>query len=67
MQFSPHKPHNVPKRFVALIPKVCTRADQKAADEQMDRATLPRRTRRGSQQDAQGFVQATMSWLPGKE
>jgi len=26
MQFSPHKPHNVPKRFVALIPKVCTRA-----------------------------------------
>ena len=25
-QYSPHKPHNVPERFVALIPKVCTRA-----------------------------------------
>jgi len=31
MQFSPHKPHNVPKRFVALIPKVCTRAIEQAA------------------------------------
>jgi hypothetical protein len=26
MLFSPHEPRNVPERFVALIPKVCTRA-----------------------------------------
>jgi len=26
MLFSPHEPGNVPERFVALIPKVCTRA-----------------------------------------
>jgi len=26
MLFSPHEPCNVPERFVALIPKVCTRA-----------------------------------------
>ena len=25
-QFSPHEPRKVPERFVALIPKVCTRA-----------------------------------------
>ncbi len=29
MLFSPHGPRNVPERFVALIPKVCTRAHQK--------------------------------------
>jgi hypothetical protein len=29
MLFSPHEPRNVPERFVALIPKVCTRAPAK--------------------------------------
>ena len=26
MQFSPHKPHNVPERFAASVAKVCTTA-----------------------------------------
>jgi len=26
MLFSPHEPRNISERFVALIPKVCTRA-----------------------------------------
>ena len=28
MQFSPHEPCNAPERFIALIPKVCTTADE---------------------------------------
>jgi 6-phosphogluconate dehydrogenase len=27
MQFSPHEPCNAPERFIALIPKVCTRTE----------------------------------------
>jgi hypothetical protein len=30
MLFSPHEPRNVLERFVALIPKVCTRAVSRA-------------------------------------
>ena len=35
MQFSPHKPHNVPERFAASVAKVCTTADYPAVQRGM--------------------------------